>query len=479
MLDAPGPLPRDMLRDLLGIRRDPLAYLRGAVQRWGDHVAFPLPTTPVLFVNTVAGARRVLVENAGAWSKRTVQYGALSLVTGSGLLTSDGSAWREARRVAQPAFHRSGLTAVAEQSVAAAERLRARWDAAGGGPGGAGGVVDVDAAALQATLEVVGRTLFGGDVTAEGVDDGERVVAAVLEALGVVVSRARTPVPGWLPTPSRRRLRRANRVMDEVVERVVARRRATGELGEDLLGLLLAAVDEGRLPPEAVRGELVTMVIAGHETVASCLTWTLHLLARHPEAQERLHAELDAVLADPAAPGAAGAATAALRPPTWEDLRALPWTRAVVDESLRLYPPAWVVTRRADADDVVDGVAVPAGTLVIVSPWLLQRRADAHPDPERFDPGRFTGEGPAVPRGAYLPFGAGARLCIGRDFALTEAVLVLAALLRDRAVHPAPGHEPELEALVTLRPRHGLLLRLVPRTAPPPPAERGRPAPPP
>jgi cytochrome P450 len=445
-----------MLRDLLGIRRDPLAYLRSAVERWGDHVAFPLPSTPVLFVNTVAGARRVLVENAGAWSKRTVQYGALSLVTGSGLLTSDGSAWREARRVAQPAFHRSGLAAVAEQSVAAAERLRSRWDAAGGG------VVDVDAAALQATLEVVGRTLFGGDVTAEGVDDGERVVAAVLEALGVVVSRARTPVPGWLPTPSRRRLRRANRVMDEVVERVVARRRATGELGDDLLGLLLAAVDEGRLPPEAVRGELVTMVIAGHETVASCLTWTLHLLAQHPEAQQRLHAELDGVLGGSGSPGGPSA-PGALRAPTWEDLRDLPWTRAVVDESLRLYPPAWVVTRRADADDVVDGVAVPAGTLVIVSPWLLQRRADAHPEPERFDPGRFTGEGPAVPRGAYLPFGAGARLCIGRDFALTEAVLVLAALLRDRAVRPVPGREPVLEALVTLRAKDGLVLRLEPR----------------
>lgn len=460
VLDAPGPLPRDMLRDLLSIRRDPLAYLERTAARWGDLVAFPMPRTPVLLVNTVAGARRVLVENAGAWSKHTVQYGALSLVTGSGLLTSDGSAWREARRVAQPAFHRSGLTRVAEQSVAAAERLRGAW-ASDGAAEAAGGVVDVDTAALQATLEVVGRTLFGGDVTAqdgseEGAQDGERVVAAVLEALGVVISRARTPLPRWLPTPARRRLRRANRVMDEVVDRVVARRRASGVLGDDLLGLLLSAVDEGRLPPEAVRAELVTMVIAGHETVASCLTWTLHLLSENPAAQERLHAELDAVLDD-------GAPGGELRAPGWEDLRSLAWTRAVVDESLRLFPPAWVVTRRAETDDVVDGVAVPAGTLVITSPWLLQRRADAHPDPERFDPSRFTGGGPAVPRGAYLPFGAGARLCIGRDFALTEAVLVLAALLRDRRALPVPGRTPVVEASVTLRPRGGLPLRLEPR----------------
>ncbi|SDQ07262.1 cytochrome P450 [Quadrisphaera sp. DSM 44207] len=437
-----------MLRDLLAIRRDPLAYLARTAARHGDLVAFPLPRTPVLLVNTVAGARRVLVENAGAWSKRTVQYGALSLVTGSGLLTSDGTAWRSARRAVQPAFHPAGLGAVAEQSVAAAERMRTRWSAAGGDGGGDGGVVDVDAAALQATLEVVGRTLFGSDVA----DDGERVVSAVLQALDVVIARARTPlpVPQRAPTRANRRLARARRVLDEVVERVVSRRRAAGVAAgdTDLLALLLRAVDAGALPPQAVRAELVTMVIAGHETVASALTWTLHQLAQHPEAQARLHAELDAVLGG--------------RAPTWEDLPSLRWTRAVVDEALRLQPPAWVVTRRAEADDVVDGVAVPAGALAIVSPWLLHRRADAFADPARFDPERFLeGSGaPAVPRGAYLPFGAGSRLCIGRDFALVETVLVLAALLRDRRVEPVGDRPPVVQALVTLRPRGGLPLRL-------------------
>ena len=431
-----------MLRDLLSIRRDPLAYLARTAERFGDRVAFPLPTTPVLLVNTVEGARRVLVENGGNWSKRTIQYGSLSLVTGSGLLTSDGTAWRTARRAVQPAFHHSSLDVVAEQSVAAADRLRERW------PAGADAVVDVDAAVLQATLEVVGRTLFGADVGG----DGERVVSAVLGALEVVIARARTPlpVPSWAPTPSNRRLARARRVLDEVVDSVVSARRAAGvgEADEDLFALLLRSVESGALPPEAVRAELVTMVIAGHETVASALTWTLHLLAEHPEAQERLHAELDAVLAG--------------RAPTWADLPALAWTRAVVDEALRLYPPAWVVTRRAEADDVVDGVATPAGTLVIVSPWLLHRREEAWADPERFDPERFTG-GRTPPRGAYLPFGAGTRLCIGRDFALVECVLVLAALLRDRGVAPGPGRRPRVEALVTLRPRGGLPLRLLPR----------------
>lgn len=432
-----------MIRAVPAIRRDPLRYLERTVARYGDLVAFPLPRTPVLLVNTVAGARRVLVENSGAYSKRTVQYGALSLVTGVGLLTADGPTWRERRRLDQPAFHHSRLDGVANESVRAAERLR-------GGLPPAGGVVDVDAAALAATLEVVGRTLFGGAVAA----DGERVVAAVLSALDVVVTRAKTPVPvpRWAPTPGAARLRRAVGTLDDACADVVAHRRAAG-LGPadgDLLALLLRAVDAGALSPQEVRDELVTMVIAGHETVASALTWTLYLLAGHPDAQARLHAELDDVLAG--------------RAPGWDDLGRLPWTRAVVDEALRLYPPAWVVTRRAERDDVVDGVALPAGTLVILSPWLLHRRPDVFTEPSCFDPGRFVAGGArSLPRGAYLPFGAGPRLCIGRDFALVESVLVLAALLRDRAVLPVPGRAPRVDASVTLRPRGGLPLRLLPR----------------
>lgn len=456
VLDAPGPLPVDMVRALPRIRRDPLAFLAGCVERYGPLVAFPLPRTPVLLVATAAGARRVLVESAASWSKATIQYSSLSLVTGSGLLTTDGSAWRSARRAAQPAFRHGNLELVAEQAVAAGERVRAPW------PAGLSVEVDADAAILTATLEVVGRTLFGGDVG----DDGERVVEAVLEGLQVVVARARTPVPWprWVPTPGNRRLARTERVLDEAVAHVVERRRAqgVGEDDQDLLALLLRAVDAGMLTETSVRGEVATMVVAGHETVASSLAWTLHLLATHPQAQERLHVELDEVLGSGA--GGGTAADHDGRAPAWGDLSRLPWTRAVVDESLRLYPPAWVVTRKATSDDVVDGVAVPAGTLAIVSPWLLHRREETYADPHAFEPQRFLGASPPSPsRGEYVPFGAGARLCIGRDFALVETVLLLATLLRDRRVEPVPGAEPVLEAQVTLRPQHGMLLRFVPR----------------
>ncbi len=449
VLDADGPVPREMVRDLLAIRRDPLGYLEGVVARFGDLVAFPLPRTPVLLVNDPAGARRVLVENARSYSKATIQYGALSLVTGGGLLTADGDAWRRRRRIAQPAFHHGTLDVVAEQAVAAAERVRAGWSHL---PDGA--VVDVDAACLQATLEVVGRTLFDADLAA----DGERVVAAVHTALAVVVQRARTPQPSWLPTAANRRLAQAVATLDRTCGDVVRGRRARGLAGgEDLLGLLLRstaadAAGEGGLTDAEVRDELVTLVIAGHETVASALSWTLLLLADHPQVQRRLHDELDTVLPGRRAPG-------------WADLAGLRVTRSIVDESLRLFPPAWVLTRRAESEDEICGVAVPAGTLVIVSPWLLHRRPADWPQPLSFDPSRFDADRSATPRGAYLPFGVGPRLCIGRDFATVETVLTLAALLRGHRVElplDADGRprRPGIDASVTVRPRGGLPLAL-------------------
>lgn len=459
-LDADGPLPLDMLRAIPAIRRDPLTFLEHMVARHGNRVAFPAPRGAVLLLDDPAAVRHVLVANHRGYSKDTVQYRALSLVTGQGLLTSDGDLWRSRRSVARPAFHHSGLAGVAAAAVRAAADLRASWDAA------PDGVLDADAATLRHTLDVVGVALFDADLR----EVGARVVHAVDAALRVVIARAQSPVPGSWPTPSRRRLRRAVTTLDGVCADVVLRRRRSGvgESDSDLLGLLLRAGGAGLVDERAVRDELVTAVIAGHETVASCLTWALHLLAGAPQVQDRLAAELDGVLGG--------------RAPSEGDLAALTYTRAVVDEALRLYPPAWVVTRRAREDDVLGDLAVPAGTLVIMSPWLLHRRPSAWPDPLRFDPERFlpaAGGSEAArytARGEYLPFGAGPRLCIGRDMALVEAVLVLAGLLRNRRVErPGAGHaravragagvrsDVQVDALVTLRPRGGLPLRLLPR----------------
>ncbi|MFC0463428.1 cytochrome P450 [Kineococcus gynurae] len=429
-------MPWDMVRAVPAIRRSPVDFLTRTAARYGGAVAFPLPRTPVLLLTDPAAVRRVLVENARNYGRATLQYKALATVTGQGLLTSDGAPWRTHRRIVQPAFHHSALDGIAEQAVAAARRLRRTTD-----PGPRGTEVEVAEATARATLEVIGRTLAEADL--RGV--AEQLVDAVGRALELVVARAQSPVPGTWPTPSRRRLRAAVAEIDAVCARIVAVRRAAtvAEDATDLVGLMLRAGSGD----EEIRDELVTFVVAGHETVASCLTWTLDLLARHPAEQAALHAELADVLG---APGES-------REPTWDDLARLPRTRAVLDEALRLYPPAWVITRTSLAPDTVAGVDVPAGTLVIVCTWALHRDPELWPEPETFRPERFLG----APRRevGYVPFGAGPRLCIGRDLALVEAVLVLAALLRDRRVRPGTGPRPRVESLVTLRPAGGLRLR--------------------
>ncbi|MGL5828180.1 MAG: cytochrome P450, partial [Angustibacter sp.] len=397
-------------------------------------VAFPLPS-PVLLVTDPAGVRRVLLENPQNYTKQTVQYGSLSAVTGAGLLTADAELWRAHRKIAQPAFHRDTAAAVAAQSRAAADRLTRDWR----GLPASGAVVDFDAAAMQATLEVVGQCLFAADLRQEGAE----LVEAITVALHAVIDRAQLPLPTWLwPGPIRRQ-RRSIATLDRVCANLVHLRRERGIRADDadLLALLLSS----DLSPQEVRDEVVTAVIAGHETVASALTWACRLLAENPHVQDELAAE----------------ARAAGSELGWDQLRLLPKIRQAVDESLRLYPPAWVVTRRSLASDEVAGVHLPAGTLVILSPWLTHRRAGLWPEPERFDPGRFAAAGAARPRAEYFPFGAGPRLCIGREFALVESVLMLAALLRDWQLRPPTGGpRPPISALVTLRPRGGLPLHV-------------------
>ena len=447
-VEADGPLPWDMVRAVPAIMRNALPFLERTAATYGDVVPFPVNGSPAVLVNGPAGVRRVLQDNHKGYGKSTIQYTSLALVTGAGLLTTDGEVWRSHRRVIQPAFHRDTLSHVAAESVRAARFVREEWDAA------PGRVVDVDDVLMRATLHVVGRTLFGADLVDGGAAEGRHLVAAVHEALAVVMRRATQPwtAPPGIPTPTARRLARSRVTLDEACRSMVEARRAAGSGGADVLGLLLAA----GLDDTEVRDELVTLVIAGHETVAASLTWTLRLLAEQPGVVDRVHAELDAVLADPdGGPGAT-------REVTWQDVPGLAVTRAVVDEGLRLYPPAWVITRRALARDVIDGVAIPEGTLVITSPWLHHRRADLWPDPLRFDVDRWLGPDAGARREGYLPFGAGPRLCIGRDFAVVESVVVLAELLRDRTLSPA-APRPGVVPSVTLRPRGGMHLAARPR----------------
>ena len=443
---VPGPTPRDMARDFRSVRADPVSFLDRVSRRFGDTVSFPVPGAPALLLNDPADVRHVLQAAARNWTKDTVQYAALARVTGPGLLASAEPAWIEHRRMAAPAFHHQRLEAVGEEVRSAARtaiEARLGLGRAGAQPPTAGGEV-VDVAALTHTigLDAVGRALFSTDLS----DQAQDLLRATSQSADLVVRLGRSILPraAWTPTRTNLRLRSTRRRLDAGAAAIIAERRtrnarsaAGAAHGDDLLGLLL---DSG-LGDDEIRDELVTMVIAGHETVAAALAWTLMLLAEHPAAQDRVRAELDAHEGPV---------------PLVGNRERLPWTRAVVDEALRLYPPAWAISRRSLADDVVGGRPVPAGTLAIISPWLVHRRPDLWPDPEAFRPERFLGQ---PLRTGYLPFGQGPRLCIGREFALGEMVLVLAELLREHGVGvPTGWTRPVPEAKVAVHPRGGMPL---------------------
>lgn len=431
-----------MARAMLQIRRNPLAFCVSTWRTYGDVVQFPIPTPPSYLVSGPDAVREVLVGRAREVGKRTIQYRSLALVTGQGLLTADTPEWKRQRPLVQPAFHHTAVERVAEHVSRAVGRLIDRWTPR------SGQVVDVEAEMLRLSLEVVGDALFGSDLA----DDAHTLTGATLSALDVVVARARVPItpPAWLPTPANRRLGRAVRQLDGAVRRMVTARaaRADAPAHADMLDLILSARDDrgSSLSDSEVRDQIVTFIVAGHETVASALSWAWALLARDPARAGALADEAREVLGG--------------RLPTIADYGRLPLARAVFDETLRLYPPAWLITRNTTAAMELDGRPVPEGALVIISPWIVHRHPDAWSDPEAFDPERFL-DG-TISRGAFLPFGSGPRLCIGREFAYVEGVLVLAALAAHFTFAPV-GPMPHAEPLVTVRPAGGVPLRIAAR----------------
>ena len=441
---VPGPTSLDMARAFRSVRADPLSFLVEVSDRYGDTVAFPVPGAPALLLNDPADVRHVLQTSARHWGKQTVQYAALARVTGPGLLASSEPSWLEHRRLAAPAFHHQRLEAVGEEVRAAADAaITARLQPDLPRPGV---VVDVAALTHRIGLDAVGRALFSADLSGQA----QQLLDATSEAAELVVRLGRSVLPtaAWAPTPLNLRLRSARRRLDAISTGLIAQRRARGRVGpagshgDDLLGLLL----DSDLTDDEIRHELVTMVIAGHETVAAALAWTLMLLAEHQPAQDRVRAELAGH------PGPV---------PLLGHRETLPWTRAVVDEALRLFPPAWALSRRSHRADVLGGRAVPAGTLAIVSPWLLHRRSDTWPEPSAFRPERFLDAGAASGSGrsGYLPFGQGPRLCIGREFALGEMVVVLSRLLTAyRLGVPEGWSRPAPQARVAVHPRGGMPL---------------------
>jgi cytochrome P450 len=431
----PGPKGLPLVFSLLAHWKDPLGFLMKLAREYGDVVHFRAGWEHVFFLRHPDAIKIVLVTRQDSFEKGlTARWSKQYL--GEGLLTSEGQSHHRQRRMIQPAFHRTRLTAYARVMSAFADEMGDGWRD--------GATLEVAEEMRRLTLAIVGQTLFGADLAGAARRVGESLAA--IHRLSTLTYRSVLPFGrrlGRLPLPGHLRLRKAVARLDEIVYPLIEERRRDCSERQDLLSMLLQARDEeanGRAMTDVqVRDEITTLFLAGHETTANALTWTWYLLAQYPDVEARLHRELATVL---------GA-----RAPTVEDLPRLVYTQSVLSESVRLYPPAFALGRRALHDVSVGDWVIPAGSLVSVSQFVTQRDPRFFPDPLRFDPDRWTSEGRAGrPEFAYFPFGGGARRCVGEQFALIEGVLILASLARRWRLRPLPGERVEMRPLVVLKP---------------------------
>ena len=435
----PGPKALPWLGAILDYSRDPLHFIEACVRDHGDVVGVDMLGTPTFLLQRPEHIEYVLVTRHRHYVKEPFQRELLGgRLLGKGLLTNEGESWLRQRRLMQPAFHRQRLAGYGQVMAEYARRQLDEWRD--------GEVRDVNADMMRLTLGIVVKSLFGLELSGEAEAVGPSL-ARIMEHF----SRLQALVfPEWLPTPENLGYRAAIGELDALVSGLIQRRRESGGGGGDLLAMLLEVQDEQgqRMNDKQVRDEVMTLMLAGHETTSIALTFCLHLLSLHPEAQAALHQELDTVLAG--------------RAPGMEDLAALPFTEAVVKEALRLYPPAWSMGREALEDDEIGGWPIPRGGVVVVNPWTVHRDARLYEEPLAFRPQRWRdGLEQRLPRFGWFPFGGGPRLCIGVGFAMMEARLVLATLAQRFGFESVPGEEKvELMASVTLRPKHGVNVRV-------------------
>ena len=452
----PGPppvrrTPWELYRYLREFQRDPAAFVARRFAEYGDMYYAPLGPTRLYVTRHPDHIREVLIDKGSSFKKTEAGNAARHLrrFLGNGLLLSNGELWRRQRRMINPALHRRQIESYAQTMLDSTQRMLDKWQGVAS--------VELSAEMMQLTLAIVTKSLFDYGV--------EERTGEVMHAMDTFRTVATTPafLPSWLPLPGELRTRRALTLVDGIIYRMIDERQALGpaELARrtDLLSALILATDEEsasgderRMTQKLLRDELLTLFLAGHETTSHALTWTFYLLSQHPEAEARLHAEVDSVLA--------GA------PPTLESLRSLPFTDMVLNEAMRLYPPAPVVSRTAAEDTEVGGYPIPAGAELII--WLYFTHHDPRwfPDPEAFRPERFADGTPAAVRGAFLPFGGGSRLCIGKEFALLEARLVLATVAQRFRLRLEPGQRVAPRFAVTLSPRYGMRMQLTARTPP-------------
>jgi cytochrome P450 len=440
--------------------RDMPEFLLGLTQRYGPVVQFSTFGQPLILVAEPALVHEILVQKVERFPKSDRDVRILSKTLGTGLLISNGEVHRQRRTLVQPAFHVRRIQAYADCMLNYTDRMLATWH-----DGEQRNIADE---MKQLTMFIVAKTLFDADAESMGnVVEEVEIAMQHLQKSANFEYKVGDFIPGWMPFLNKYKAKPARQGMNRVVDRIISQRRniqhdsgaglgvdphPKNDRGDLLSMLLLARDEEGRgLDDLALRDEIITLFLAGHETTANALTWTLYLLSQHPEIEAHLHEEVDALPAG--------------EPLDLDALRKLPYTLMVIKEAMRLYPPAWALTGRQATDDTkVGDYLIPKGAILLLSPYVLHHSAQYFPEPKRFDPMRFTPEREkTIPKYAYLPFGAGARICIGNHFAMMEAHLLLAAMTRSFRFALQPGYQPVPMAELTLTPRDGMPMRVMAR----------------
>ncbi|MGC2526575.1 MAG: cytochrome P450 [Candidatus Acidiferrum sp.] len=437
---APGPRGDLLTGNLRAFRRDVLGLMLKSSREYGDVVRFRIGPFTVHLLNHPDHVEHVLQSHARNYDKATRSSAKIRLISGDSLLTSNGDVWQRQRRLMQPSFHRQRIAGLASQMTTLTAEMLQRWQARAA----TGQPLDITSEMMRLTYTIVGKTLLGAEVGGDlgGVEHAmETVLTHTFQSWGNILD-----LPAFVPTPANLRFRRAMQVLDQIVYRIIAGHRAGNSAKSDLLSMLLDVRDEQTgegLSDLDLRNEAITFLLAGHETTANALSWTFYLLSQNPEVERELRAELVAVLGG--------------RAPAIENLPQLKFTTMVIQEAMRLYPPIWVIERRAIADDVIGGFHIPAGSSIVISPHVLHRNENFWPDAERFDPTRFSSK----PRG-YIPFGSGPRFCIGAEFAMMEARLIVPMVMQAFHLELAQGHSALPLPGITLRPKNGLQMILHP-----------------
>jgi cytochrome P450 len=452
--EVPGPRGSVLLGLAPRLQRDQLGTFEQVMAEYGDVVRLvvgpPGLRRVLYFVTHPDGVEQVLAGDPDSYSKGTPFYEEVAAYLGNGLLTSGGQQWRQQRRTVAPLFSRRHIDGYVEVMAEEAVRLANGWGAAAT----QGASVEVNAAMVDYALRTVGRVLFGADVT-----DAVPVIRATFPVLNQHVRRrgiSPLRLPRQWPTPSQVRAAAARRALYDVVDAVIERRTGSSARGQDLISLLLAARDPetgAQLSRQEIRDQVLIFLLAGHETTSTALTFTIHLLGRHPDVQTAVHREIAEALGG--------------RAPQADDIAKLTLTTMVLKEAMRLYPPAFALGRLAETEVTIAGNRIPAGSIVLLSPWATHRHPDFWPDPERFDPRRFEPTAEAArPRYAYFPFAGGLRGCIGGHFAMAEATVAIATLFARFVVTSESGEVP-LSTDITLRPAVPVRCRVSLRQAAP------------